>query len=173
MFRSPLINVYSHDVMRLVRLYEGIGFRETFRTQHGGEPVHVEVTLDKFTIGIASVDAAIADHGLSPSLGEHPVEIVLWTDDTDGAYSRLTANGAPSLSPPHDFLGSLAPPGWRTQTVIQFNSFNAAKRVQAFNTVCTLMDDAICRRRNHARCSLASLNLDYRVRIPVWAERDE
>lgn len=107
MFRSPAINVYSHDVMRLVAFYEGLGFRETFRTPKVGTPVHVELRLDGFTIGIASVDAAIADHGLKPELGGRPVEIVLWTDDTDAAYQRLTAAGAPSLSPPHDFLSRL------------------------------------------------------------------
>lgn len=107
MFRSPAINIYSHDVLRLVGFYESLGFRETFRTPEAGAPVHVEVTLDGFTIGIAAVDAAAADHGLSPDLGGRPVEIVLWTDDTDHDYERLTADGAPSLSAPHDFLADL------------------------------------------------------------------
>lgn len=107
MFRNPAINVYSHDVTRLVRFYESLGFRETFRTPREGPPVHVEVVLDGFTVGIASVDAAIADHGLRPNLNGRPVEIVLWTDDTDRDYAKLTGAGAPSLSPPHDFLSSL------------------------------------------------------------------
>jgi catechol 2,3-dioxygenase-like lactoylglutathione lyase family enzyme len=107
MFSSPGINVYSRDVMRLVRFYEGLGFRETFRTPEDGSPNHVELVLDGFTIGIASVEAAIADHGLSPSLGGRPVEILLWTDDTDRDYARLIADGAPSLSPPHDWLSDL------------------------------------------------------------------
>jgi catechol 2,3-dioxygenase-like lactoylglutathione lyase family enzyme len=107
MFRSPAINIYSHDVERLASFYEGLGFRETFRTPKDGTPDHVEVVLDGFTIGIASVEAAAADHGLSPALSGRPVEIVLWTDDTDGAYARLTADGAPSLSAPHDWLSDL------------------------------------------------------------------
>jgi catechol 2,3-dioxygenase-like lactoylglutathione lyase family enzyme len=106
-FRSPAINIYSRDVLRLVSFYEGLGFRETFRTPEDGTPDHVEVSLDGFTIGIASVEASAADHGLSPDLGGRPVEIVLWTDDTDGDYARLTAEGAPSLSAPHDFLSDL------------------------------------------------------------------
>jgi predicted enzyme related to lactoylglutathione lyase len=106
-FRSPQINVYTHDVGRLVAFYEGLGFRETFRTPKDGEPIHVELGLDGFTIGIAAVAAAVADHGLRPELGGRPVEIVLWTDDADRDYERLTAAGAPSLSPPHDFLASL------------------------------------------------------------------
>lgn len=107
MLRNPAINVYSRDVMRLVSFYEGLGFRETFRTPREGTPVHVELTLDGFTIGIADVDAARANHGLSPDLAGRPVEIVLWTDDTDRDYARLTADGAPSLSAPHDFLADL------------------------------------------------------------------
>ena len=67
----------------------------------------MEVTLGGLTIGVASVDAAVADHGLRPDLGGRPVEIVLWTNDKDGDYARLTDAGAPSLSPPHDFLADL------------------------------------------------------------------
>ena len=107
MFRRPAINIYSHDVMRLVRFYEALGFRETFRTPKQGAPVHVEVVLDDFTIGIADVEAATRDHGLSPNLAGRPVEIVLWSDDVDADYARLTADGAPSLSAPHDFLSDL------------------------------------------------------------------
>jgi catechol 2,3-dioxygenase-like lactoylglutathione lyase family enzyme len=106
-FRRLAINIYSHDVMRLVSFYEGLGFRETFRTPSDGAPIHAEVTLEGFTIGIADVDAASADHGLSLDLRGRAVEIVLWTDDTDRDYARLTAYGAPSLSAPHDFLSDL------------------------------------------------------------------
>lgn len=47
-------------------------------------------------------------HGLP--LAEHGApraEVVLWTDDVDAAYAALVAAGAPSVSPPHDFLGFL------------------------------------------------------------------
>lgn len=107
MFRNPAINLYTHDVLRLVSFYESLGFEETFRTPKEGTPVHVEVRLDGFTIGIASVEAAIKDHGLDPKLGGRPVEIVLWSEDTDASYERLVASGCPSLSPPHDFLTDL------------------------------------------------------------------
>src|SRR5215211_7945740 len=50
---------------------------------------------------------AVADHGLNPDLSGRPVEIVLWTDDADRDHARLTAEGAPSLSAPHDFLADL------------------------------------------------------------------
>ena len=78
--RNPAINIYSHDLGRLVTFYERLGFRETFRTPQQGAAVHVELTLDQFTIGIASVDAAVADHGLHPDLGGRPIELVLWTE---------------------------------------------------------------------------------------------
>jgi predicted enzyme related to lactoylglutathione lyase len=111
-FRNALINIYSQDVARLAGFYERLGFRETFRTPERGAPIHVELILGQFKLGIASVDAAIADHGLNPDLGGRPVEIVLWTDDTDHDYTRLTADGAPSLSPPHDFLAGRLRAAW-------------------------------------------------------------
>ncbi|MFN8538051.1 MAG: VOC family protein [Thermomicrobiales bacterium] len=107
MFRTPMINLYTLDIQRAVAFYQGIGFVETFRTPQEGMPVHVEVTLDGFTVGIATVEAAVADHGLQPKLDGRAIEIVLWTDDTDRAFAELTAAGAPALSPPHDFLGFL------------------------------------------------------------------
>jgi predicted enzyme related to lactoylglutathione lyase len=106
-FRNPAINIYSRDVLRLVRFYASLGFLQTLRTPEEGSPDHVEVTLDGFTLGIASVDAAAVQHGLRPNLGGRPIEIVLWTEDTDRDYARLTAAGAPALSPPHDFLANL------------------------------------------------------------------
>ncbi len=107
MFHEPSINILTHDVPRLMAFYEGLGFHETFRTPKEGTPTHVEVTLEQFTIGISSVQAAITEHGLSPELGGHPVAIILWTDSTDREYERLTAAGAPSLRPPHDFRAEL------------------------------------------------------------------
>ena len=38
--------------------------------------------MDGFTIGIASVDAAIADHRLNPNLGGAPSRSSFRTDDT-------------------------------------------------------------------------------------------
>lgn len=107
MFRDPSIHIFSHDVVRLATFYGHLGFHETFRTPKEGTPVHVEVTLEQFTIGISSVKAAIEDHGLNPSLGGRPVGILLWTDDVDRDYARLIAEGAPSLTPPHDFQSDL------------------------------------------------------------------
>lgn len=107
MFRTPQINLYSRDVARAVAFYAALGFAETFRTPQEGPPDHVEVALDGFTIGIASLAAAAADHGLRPDLAGRAIEIVLWTDDTDAAVARLLAAGSRLLAAPHDFLDDL------------------------------------------------------------------
>jgi hypothetical protein len=113
--------------MRLVGFYTGLGFQETFRAPDEGTPVHVAVSLDGFTIGIASIDAAVADHGLRPDLGGRPIEIMLWTDDADGDYARLTIAGAPHSA--HRVITShtSAPRGSRTQTAIPSSSFSAGQ----------------------------------------------
>lgn len=107
MFRTPQINLYTKDIDTALAFYTGLGFVETFRTPTDGIPVHVELVLDGFTLGIATVTAAMADHGLQPELNGRAIEIVLWTDDTDAAFARLTAEGARALSAPHDFLDHL------------------------------------------------------------------
>ena len=107
MFRNPSVNLYTHDVARLVAFYTDLGFREVFRTPKEGAPAHVEVSLGEFTLGLASVGAAKSDHGLEPDLGGRPFELVLWTEDVDQEYSGLVARGAASLSAPHDFMSSL------------------------------------------------------------------
>ena len=86
-----------------------MGFEETFRTPREGPPIHVELRLDGFTIGIAAVTSAVVDHGLDLDLNRpgRGMEIVLWTADTDAAFARLVAAGARSLSPPHDWLDTL------------------------------------------------------------------
>jgi hypothetical protein len=65
-FSSPQINLYSHDVVRLVTFYEGLGFRETFRTPKEGPPDHIELGLDGFTIGIASAEGGGCSSRIEP-----------------------------------------------------------------------------------------------------------
>lgn len=108
---SPMINLYSRDVARAVSFYADLGFVETFCTPTSGPPAHVELQLDGFTLGIATVDAA-RGHGLDPSGDGRWIEIVLWTDDTDAAVSALTARGAPLLSPAHAFLDGRLRSAW-------------------------------------------------------------
>ncbi len=111
-FRDPQINLYSRDVGRLVSFYASLGFEETFRTPKDGAPAHVELRLGGFTLGVASVRSASETHGLDPDLGGRTAELVLWTDDVDDAHARLTANGTPSLSTPHDFLDGALRSAW-------------------------------------------------------------
>lgn len=108
---SPMINLYSQDLPRAVSFYADLGFVETFRTPTSGPPAHVELRLDGFTLGIATVEAA-KEHGLRPNGEGRSVEIVLWTDDTDAAVKALTAQGAPLLSEAHDFLEGRLRSGW-------------------------------------------------------------
>lgn len=108
MLRSPQVTFYSRDVARLMGFYEALGCRETFRTPRTGDtPDHVELDLDGFKIGIASVTAAARDHGLDPDPDGAAAELVLWADDTDAEYERLIRAGARSLSEPHDWLTNL------------------------------------------------------------------
>jgi catechol 2,3-dioxygenase-like lactoylglutathione lyase family enzyme len=81
-FRSPQINVYVEDVPRSVAFYERLGFAESFRTPVEGVPIHVELVLDGFKAGIASVASARTDHDLDVSSEGNAIEICLWTDDT-------------------------------------------------------------------------------------------
>lgn len=107
-----MVNLYSRDLSRSARFYSEIGFRETFRTPDSGDPVHVELTLDGFTLGIATVDAAREHHNLKVEGEGRWIEIVLWTDDTDTALQELRAKGAPVLTPAHDFLGGRLRAAW-------------------------------------------------------------
>ncbi|HWB22711.1 MAG TPA: VOC family protein, partial [Gaiellaceae bacterium] len=96
MLGHPQVNIYSRDVARGVAFYRSLGFEETFRTPAAGDPIHVELTLDGFIVGIAAVESAVADHGLALDASERGrgMEIVLWADDTDATFARLTAAGA-------------------------------------------------------------------------------
>jgi predicted enzyme related to lactoylglutathione lyase len=111
-FKSPMINLYSRDLPRATAFYSELGFVEKFRTAASGEPAHVELMLNGFTLGIATVKAAKAHHGLRPEGEGRWIEIVLWTDDTDTAVNALVAKGAPLLSPPHDFLEGRLRAAW-------------------------------------------------------------
>jgi catechol 2,3-dioxygenase-like lactoylglutathione lyase family enzyme len=111
-FRNPMINLYSRDLSRAVAFYTALGFAESFRTPASGDPVHIELTLDGFTLGIATLEAAQGQHGLRPGGEGRWIEIVVWTDDADAASKALVAKGAPLLSPAHDFLGGELCSAW-------------------------------------------------------------
>ncbi|HLZ75603.1 VOC family protein [Phenylobacterium sp.] len=113
-FSRPMINLYARDLPRALAFYASLGFAETFRTPKTGEPSHVELTLDGFTLGVATVDAARDHHGLNPRGEGRWIEIVLWTDDVDAAIEAMAARGAPVVTPPHDFLDGALRAAWTT-----------------------------------------------------------
>ncbi|PWR05958.1 glyoxalase/bleomycin resistance/dioxygenase family protein [Micromonospora acroterricola] len=106
-FRTPQIILFSADVPRAVAFYSRLGFTETFRVPTEGEPIHVDLVLDGYKIGIASVASTRDDHGLDPVPEGQRAAVILWTDDTAAAYAEITATGAPALASPHEWLGRL------------------------------------------------------------------
>jgi catechol 2,3-dioxygenase-like lactoylglutathione lyase family enzyme len=107
MFRTPQVILFSNDVPRAVEFYSGMGFTETFRVPTDAEPIHVDLQLDGYKIGIASVASTRDDHGLDPVAEGQRAAIILWTDDTPAAYANLTLAGAPALAAPYEWLGRL------------------------------------------------------------------
>lgn len=110
-FRKPQVNLYVENLTRSREFYEKIGFVVKFTANIGGMPVHHEMLLDNFILGIASKDSARSEHGLNP--GENKgSELVLWTDDTDLSTEFLVKEGAKILSPSHDFLDGKLRVAW-------------------------------------------------------------
>lgn len=107
MFHSPQVILFSDDVARAAAFYSGLGFTETFRVPTEGDPIHVDLILDGYKIGIASVASTRDDHGLEPIPEGQRAAVILWTHDTAEAYAELIANGVPGLKPPHEWLGRL------------------------------------------------------------------
>jgi predicted enzyme related to lactoylglutathione lyase len=103
-FRTPQVILFSQDLPRAVAFYSSL-FEETFRVPTEGDPIHVDLALDGYTVGIASVASTRDDHGLDPVPEGQRAAVILWTDDTPAAFAELTANGAPGLVPPHEWLG--------------------------------------------------------------------
>ncbi len=103
MFVNAFVNLYTRDIEAGIRFYRDLlGFSETFRTPSEGVPEHVELTLDGFGIGLGTVEAAKRVHGVDAAPGSPAMVIVVWTDDLDRAYERLTAAGTAVVQPPHD-----------------------------------------------------------------------
>jgi catechol 2,3-dioxygenase-like lactoylglutathione lyase family enzyme len=102
-FVTGFVNLYTRDIEAGVRFYRDLlGFRETFRTPKAGTPEHVELTLEGFMIGLGTVEAAKRVHGVDPSPGTPAMVLVIWTDDVDNAFAKLTAAGTTVEQPPHD-----------------------------------------------------------------------
>ena len=106
-FRAPQVILFSEDVERAAAFYSGLGFVETFRVPAEGEPIHVDLELDGYKLGVASVDSVRDDQGLDPVANGQRAAVFLWTDDVEAAFKELTAKGAPALAPPDEWLGRL------------------------------------------------------------------
>jgi glyoxylase I family protein len=107
MFRNPQVILFSGDLPRAVAFYANLGFTETFRVPAEGEPIHVDLVLDGYKIGIASAASTRDDHGLDPVAEGQRAAVILWTDDTAAAFAQIVANGARALAGPHKWLGRL------------------------------------------------------------------
>jgi glyoxylase I family protein len=106
-FREPQVVLFSQDVTRAAAFYERLGFVEAFRVPTEGEPIHVDLVLDGYRLGIASVASTRDDHGLDPVPQGQRAAVVVWTDDVRSAFDALVAEGVPALKEPHEWLGRL------------------------------------------------------------------
>lgn len=106
-FREPQVNFYVNDVQTVSDFYSKLGFTEIFRTPEKGVPIHIELSLDSFILGIASIQAAREMHNIPAGDGGPCAEIAIWTDDVDKAFSLLIQNRAQEISKPHNFLTDL------------------------------------------------------------------
>ena len=103
MFKTGFVNLYTSDIEAGLRFYRDLlGFEETFRTPTDGPPAHVELTLNGFAIGLGTMEAAKSAHGVDAAPGSPAMAIVVWTDDVDQAFERLTAAGVSAVQAPHD-----------------------------------------------------------------------
>lgn len=127
-FYNPQINFYVEEVEKVAVFYQSLGFLEVFRTPEEGIPIHVELSLNGFTLGIASMASAREMHLIPADEGAPRVEVVLWTNNVDEAFAQLTASGAQVISKPHNFLSDLRaawiydPAGNPVQLVARLNS---------------------------------------------------
>ena len=110
-FNNPHILYYVDSLDESRAFYEKLGFQVTFTAEAGGQAVHHELLLDGFTLGIATKEAAMKDHGLTPGPNEG-CELVLWAEDADSAVEFLLGIGATLISEPHNFLDNKLRAGW-------------------------------------------------------------
>jgi len=107
MFQNPQIVLFSADVARAAAFYAALGFEESFRTPGEGEPIHVDLALDGYRIGLASEASTRDDHGLAPVVTGQRAAVILWTDDVSAAYERLQELGATPVKAPSPWLDRL------------------------------------------------------------------
>ena len=103
MFATGFVNLYTADIEAGLQFYRDLlGFEETFRTPREGTPEHVELTLNGFALGLGTVEAARAAHGVDALPGSPAMALVLWTDDLDLAFAHVASAGTRIVQPPHN-----------------------------------------------------------------------
>lgn len=106
-FTSPQAIYFCEDAARASAFYRRLGFTEVFRTPETGQPIHVDLVLDGYRIGFASIASAREHHGLQPVRRGQRATITLWTTDTAEAYRQLTDEGIRGLAEPQTWLDRL------------------------------------------------------------------
>jgi catechol 2,3-dioxygenase-like lactoylglutathione lyase family enzyme len=106
-FKTPQIVLLCKNLVRTSTFYQQLGFEEVFRTPTEGSPIHVDLVLDGYRIGLASEASTRHDHGLDPVVTGQRAAVILWTDDTPTAYSRIQELGAVPVKEPEPWLGRL------------------------------------------------------------------
>lgn len=102
MYRDAFVHLYTRNIEAGLHFYKDLlGFEETFRTPLEGTPDHVELSLKGFGLGLGAVEAAKRRHGIDATPGCPAMSLVMWTDDVDESFKRLTSAGTPVVQPPH------------------------------------------------------------------------
>jgi catechol 2,3-dioxygenase-like lactoylglutathione lyase family enzyme len=107
MFKTPQIVLFSSDLARAADFYRALGFEEVFRTPKAGTPIHIDLALDGYRIGLASEASTRDDHGLDPVVAGQRAAVILWTEDTPAAYAHLQELGATPVKAPEPWLDRL------------------------------------------------------------------
>ncbi|WP_440102901.1 VOC family protein [Glutamicibacter mishrai] len=106
-FRTPQVVLFTRDIDRAVSFYGALGFDEAFRTPRAGTPIHVDLVLDGYRLGLATESSTREDHGLEPIADGQRAAVILWTDDVISGYEMLISFGATPVKPPEPWLDRL------------------------------------------------------------------
>jgi glyoxylase I family protein len=128
MFRTPQVVLFSENPERAAAFYSNLGFTETFRVPTEGEPIHVDLTLDGYKIGIASVASTREDHGLDPVPKGQRAAVILWTDDAAAASRRSRRTESPAWWPRMSGLGGCGSHGFLIPTATLSRSSKVSDR---------------------------------------------
>ena len=107
LFANPQVVLVCADLEATAAFYEAVGFEEVFRTPSEGAPIHVDLVLDGYRLGLATEASNREHHGLDPVAQGQRAVVVLWTDDVERAWARLCELGGTPVKEPDAWLGRL------------------------------------------------------------------